>query len=202
MKTRRHFSSSLRGFALKQLSAAVLAIALLASLAPIGVSSHAQGCSMPCCSGGSCSTGACDVSFGAPAKKTEPESHCEHGGGPMHVEVVEVNQSAEIDASELCGADQLTKSSGLTPVQSTPLHQNTIKPESFSKPCSSDCCAGAAVSSQLRRSRDVSILGDSYKPRGPDSSKRLRNNERPVFLSLQLRRLSPPRAPPGIAANA
>lgn len=202
MKTRPHFPSLLRAFALKRLCVVVLAVALLATIAPLGVSSHAQSCSMPCCSGGSCSTGACDVSFDAPAKKVEPESHCEHGGAPTHGEIVEASQAAEIDSSELCGAEHLFDSSAYAPLQPTQSQQSSVNAGSFSKPCSSDCCAGAAAFLQLRRSRDTAILGHTHKSQTLVTSLQSRNYQHPVFLSLQLKRLSPPRAPPYVPFNA
>lgn len=193
---------AMRTFPIKRLSAVVLLVTLLATIAPLGVSSHAQGCSMPCCAGGSCSTGACDVVFGAPTKKPKTEPHCEHDGATTHVEIVEVTPSNEIDSSEFCGADHLTGLSIPTQPEAALPRQNIFKPASFSKPCSANCCGTAAVSSQLRRSRDVVTLSEAHKPSRPASSLQSRENQSPTFLSLHLRSLSSPRAPPSNPVNA
>lgn len=185
-----------------RLSAVVLAVALLASIAPIGVSSHAQLCSMPCCSGGSCSTGACDRALGNPIVKAKPDTHCEHNGGPAEVEIVEVSQSAEPDESEHCGMGHSASSSSSTPRQSTATNERIVRQDSFSRPCSSDCCAGAAVSSLLRRSRDLAIVSEPQKPRPPPNFRHTRNFQHPLYLGLQWRRQSPPRAPPTALSNA
>jgi hypothetical protein len=202
MRSRRLNSSAFRVLAVKRLAVAVLAVALLSTIAPFEPTSHAQGCSMPCCAGGSCSTGACDVSFRSPEKPSSQETHCEHDEQPKTVEVDKINPPQQIDISELCGVDHLIAYS-VPPVLPVTQHQQSlVKASRFSKSCSSECRAGVAMFSHLRRTRDVATSGEILRPRSPGSALLSRDNLHPVFLGLHLRRLSPPRAPPVTPSHA
>ncbi len=183
-------------FALRKISAALLALCLLTTIAPSGISSPAHECSMPCCASGSCATGACDFSFASPAKKSEPESHCtdgeQHASHQGH-EAMEHAPATE-NADELCGAENLTKRSGPRPLKTETVHKNSVKPQSFSRPCSPDCGAGAV--SQVRRTSELAILGHAHRPRPPTRALNFKNASNLIFLNPRRHRLSPPRAPP------
>jgi hypothetical protein len=192
-------------FAVRRILAAALALAVLATFAPLSASAGSHTCSMPCCASGSCSTGACDVPLKQPAQTAQPESHCEHGHESL-TEASKITVRAEPegaqDASELCGADSLLKPSGHPVEQTAPLHETSVKSEALTRPCGTDCCAGAYASSQGRRSRELALLNHASRPRAPAPGLTFKRASHPLFLSAQWRRQSSPRAPPGSFINA
>ena len=177
MLSLRQLSTRLRpAYALRKFSAALLALSLLATIAPFNFSSEsAHSCSMPCCASGACETGACDFSFEANSQK---HSHA----------------STHEAATELCGAENLLKFSVTRLMRKEPVKQNSLQPNSFSQPCPPDCCAGTA--SQLRRSGELAILGHAHRARPPTYLSLLKSEAHPVFLNARWRRQSKPRAPP------
>ncbi|MBV9209359.1 MAG: hypothetical protein JOZ52_01950 [Acidobacteria bacterium] len=190
--------------ALRKIAAAVLALAVLAAFAPFSSYSHAHNCSMPCCASGSCSTGACDVSFEKAAATPEPESHCEHAEHAMTVRVesfIEEDSTGHDELTELCGAADLNRLSATPLSQAVPLHETSLKAAAFSRPCGMDCCAGVGAFSQLRRSRELSLLNNQSKPQSPSFLSFSNQESSPLFLQTQWRRQAKPRAPPPVSSD-
>ncbi len=181
MLSLRQLTRRLRpAYALRKFSAAVLALSLLATIAPFSFSSEsAHSCSMPCCASGACETGACDFSFEADSQK---HSHA----------------STHKAAEELCGAENLLKISVKISVtrlmRKETVKQNSLQPNSFSQPCPPDC--GAGTTSQFRRAGELAILGHAHKARPPTYLSLLKSEAHPIFLNARWRRQSKPRAPP------
>lgn len=194
--------------ALRKILAAALTLSVLSAFAPFSIYSHTHNCSMPCCASGSCATGACEVSFEQPAQTPKPESHCEHGAHEMSEmpdageltvradSVVPDDAAHNGDLNELCGVDNLTKLSGTLLSKLVPLHPTSVRSEAFSRPCGMECCAGVGAFSQVRRSRELALLGHQGRPRPPDLRSNFNQASRPLFLQTQGRRQAQPRAPP------
>lgn len=178
--------------ALRVISAATLVLSLLATIAPFGVLSSAHVCTMPCCADGACATGACEVEFEKAAQTPSAESHCEETAHENHL-----SAHANTDSSdELCGADNLLKSSVVfTPVDA-PLHHASLNSVALTKPCPPECGAGAGAYTQLRRSREHAILSHDGRPRPPTSVSVFNNESLLTSLKARWRRHSPTRAPP------
>jgi hypothetical protein len=199
--------------ALRKIAAAALTLSVLSAFAPFSIYSHAHACSMPCCASGSCSTGACPVSFEQPAQTPVPESHCEHGdhemsempdAGELTVRVESFVQEDSAINNELtahCDAGNLNKLSATLLYKPVPLHQTSVRADAFSRPCGMECCAGVGAFSQVRRSRELALLGHESRPRPPDLRSIFNQTSRPLFLQTQWRRQARPRAPPFIASD-
>jgi hypothetical protein len=172
--------------ALRKFSAAVLAISLLATIAPFSFSStsSAHSCSMPCCASGACESGACDFSF-----ETNSQKHS--------------HASSHAAAEKLCGAENLLKisveSSVTRLMRKETVKQHSLQPDSFSRPCPPDC--GAGTTSQLRRAGELAILGHAHKARPPTHLSLFKSEAHPTFLNARWRRQSKPRAPPSSAVS-
>jgi hypothetical protein len=75
----------------------------------------------------------------------------------------------------------------------------SVKAQTFSQPCSSDCGATAGSFSQTRRLRELAMTGNQHRVHPPTTASQAKNKTNPASFNSQRRRQSPPRAPPSLA---
>lgn len=186
--------------AVRCLLAAALACVLVAASIPAGAVSEGHGCQMPCCKGkgggaaGHCDGGSCPVSL-APAPTPEPpapEPMCGASPAPTrHKAKRETSHEAKHEASHEAKHG---------PHHDASSHKKTPRAPSFSasvsRPCPPDCGALLNSFTQLRKTRDGAALVHGLRPRPPTAAALPRAFAHASKTSSELRRQSPPRAPP------
>jgi hypothetical protein len=190
--------------------AAVLALALLSGVVPLGFTSGRL-CQMACCAGmaphaaGSCSHGSCHIDLSihkpTPPKQQEepcgahkPEALAQHGG--MHAQ--EAPPPIEEDSSATAHQHaQQTGSSGQEQARKGRSQQTTnVAASMLTKPCPPDCGAGICSYSSQSRPRGSAALSHAGRPRPPSSLCLRQTSYNPAKELGMLCRRSRPRGPP------
>jgi hypothetical protein len=180
------------------LSAAMLALALLAGVMPSGaLSSDQQTCQMSCCAGkpphnsGSCSKAFADEPQAQAHVETVSEEHAHTNG--MH------GASAEIvEAAPECGTTaQPSKSEPKSSSRDEKNAARSITAHALTTPCSPECAAASASAyGQVRRPRNAAVLVARNRLRPSTHTAISEHITKLQVSSAVTGRQSSPRAPP------
>lgn len=177
-------------------------LALLSGIAPLHAVSSAHMCAMACCVGlPHHPAGSCHMSLSSKGEaKPEPSCDVIRRASHEHGQAIQMDDMSMMDhdtPSPQQGGISLYSSTDDPSPQTSP-QPTSIAPQVLTRPCASECCAGAMNSMQGRRSRNLAILVYSSRPRPPTPADLARNSYRPTSFTLSLRRPYRPRGPPPV----
>jgi hypothetical protein len=179
--------------------AAMLALALLSGIVPVGaLSSDHQTCQMSCCAGkpahdaGSCSTAFADEEQSETPDETTAEEHSHAGGmhGASTTEIVEAAHDCGTVAPHSTREPKASSRDASNPARSIIAHALTT-------PCSPECAAASVNAfGQVRRPRNAVALAAHHRPRPATRAALAELTFKLQILSTVTGRQSGPRAPP------
>jgi hypothetical protein len=176
----------------------MLALVLLAGVAPLNTLSRSHQCHMACCVGKSPhAEGSCSVAFATETQEEEPagEQVEEHAAHSQHPHQHAASQASEIASSD---NDALMRQAAQHPSSGKKSSRTlNVASQAMTTPCSRECAAAAAsASTQLPRPRDAAAMSVSGNPRPPTLSIFKKEFSTVLPLSAERRRQLHPRAPP------
>ena len=194
----RPYQPKLVSYLIRSVLAAMLALALLAGVAPFASFSSADTCTMSCCAGKPPhEAGSCSTAFNG-TKQAEMDGEAIHvheaqsDAGGMRVASAEI-----VEASTHCGTTQHSSESGAPDAAAAPPQTTNVAAHVLTTPCSPECAAALAYSSaQVRRPRNAATLASNTRPRPPTLVLSAEPLCEAQSSSAAVRRQSRPRAPP------
>jgi hypothetical protein len=193
--------------------AAVLLLALLSGVAPLGSASAGHLCTMECCAGlPPHAAGSCHMGLSSPGETKQLEhdqsEHCglaEADTGAIKgvsAGVMGMKTSAAptldldgvtIDASEHCAKNSQAEEAGPSTTDSA--RPPSVSVRSFSKPCPPECGTGA-LSSGVRPARQAAALAHNVRPRPPTAAGKFYFSRQNSLIDSAYYRQVRPRGPP------
>ena len=188
----------------RTIMAGVLGLALLSGIVPFNAASSAHMCTMACCvSLPPHPAGSCHMSLSSKGE-AKPEPSCDRIGGASHEhgQAIQMDDMSMMDqdATLFQQSDLALNTSTHDPSPQTSPQPTSIASQVLTKPCTSECGAGAINFMQGRRPHDQAILVYASRPRPPTPADLARNSYRSTSFTLSLRRPYRPRGPPPISS--
>jgi hypothetical protein len=192
----RHIRPAGISFA-RTILAAMLALVLLAGVAPLNTLSRSHQCRMACCAGKSPhAEGSCSVALATETQEEEPagEQVEEHAAHSQHSHQHAASQTSEIASSN---NDALMRQTAQHPSAKKSSRTLNVASQAMTTPCSRECAAATtSASTQLPRPRDAAAMSVSGNPRPPTLAIFKKEFSTVLPMSAERRRQLHPRAPP------
>jgi len=179
--------------------AATLGLAILSTSPSVGALRESNACSRPCCAGtamhvaGSCAGGACHAHLSL--KRQAREEHLclarIQSSAPQRLNNGLNATKARIPSVQFGSSRAENSNQALYSYRG-----DSVEAFVLSRPCESDCGAGANGFVQLRRFRDVAAFSPADLPRPPTAGRRSTLLDKSPKRNRFIRDQSRPRAPP------